>query len=151
MPFEPDIIVTGPDGSDIVLVVEAKTHLFALEETERKLKEFMAAVNSPIGMLVSPERLLLYRDQYLSTPEESIRRVGDFDVRAILQFEPTGNQQRDPFAFERHVQTWLEGLSSEPGVRELPPDLRRAVKMYIEPAVAQGEVRSGHPRPAVTA
>ena len=146
MPFEPDIIVTGPDASDVALVVEVKLSSQTLEDSERQLKAYMASLGSPVGLLVTPHRLRLYQDRYLPSVEDSITEVGDFDVNDILRFRPTQNLQADSLDFERSVQSWLEGLSTESGLRSLSPEFRRAAQMYIVPALAQGVVRSGHPR-----
>lgn len=61
MAFEPAIIVTGHDPSEVALVVEVKTSSRALEDSERELKRYMAGVASPMGLLVTPERLFIYR------------------------------------------------------------------------------------------
>jgi Uma2 family endonuclease len=146
MASEPDIIVTGPDASDVALIVEVKLSNQTLEDSERQLKAYMAALGSPVGLLVTPQRLQLYQDRYLPSLEDSIARVGDFDVNNILRFRSTQNVQADSFDFERSVQSWLEGLSTESGLKALSPELRRAAQRYIVPALAQGIVRSGHPR-----
>jgi hypothetical protein len=149
MAFEPDIIVTGPDGSEVALVVEVKLSSRSLENSERQLKAYMASLRSPVGLLVTPERLRLYRDRYLPSVEDSITEVGEFDVNDILRFRPTQNTKADSLDFERNVQSWLEGLSTESGLSGLPPEFKRAAQMYIVPALTQGVVRSGHPRSLV--
>jgi len=146
MTFEPDIVVTGPDPSEIALVVKVKTSSRSVDDSERPLKNYMAAVRSPVGLLVTPDRLRIYRDRYLPSLEDSVAKVGEFDVKEILQFGATGNASADVVAFERHVQSWLETLSTESGLRELSPEIKRAAERYIVPALAQGSVRSGHPR-----
>lgn len=151
MAFEPDIIVTGPEPSEIALVAEVKTTSRSIDDSERQLKNYMAAVGSPVGLLVTPERLRIYRDQYLPSPGDSIVRVGDFNVKDLLRFEKIGNATADALGFERQVQSWLETLSTESGLDELTPELRRAAQMYIVPALTQGSVRSGHPRLPITA
>jgi len=150
MAFEPDIIVADPETSDIALVVEAKTSVPDLKNSERQLKRYMAAMHCPVGLIVTPLRLWLYRDRYLSSSEDSVARIAEFDIDRVLNFEQ-GYGVRDAFAFERLVQEWLEGLGTEAGLRELPPDLRRAVQSYIVPAISQGVVRAGHPRPSLMA
>lgn len=150
MAFEPDIIVTGPDPSEIALVAEVKTSSRSIDDSERQLKNYMAAVRSPIGLLVTPEHLRIYRDQYLPS-DDSIVRVGEFNVKDVLQFEKGGNAVADAIGFERQVQSWLERLSTESGLEELTPELRRAAQMYIVPALTQGIVRSGHPRLPISA
>lgn len=63
MAFEPDIVVTGPEPSEIALVVEVKASSRAIGESERQLKSYMAAVRSPVGLLVTPDWLRIYRDR----------------------------------------------------------------------------------------
>jgi len=147
MSFEPDLIVTGPDPSDVALVVEVKLTSRGLENSERQLKASMASLRSPVGLLVTPDRLRLYRDRYLPSLEDSITEVGEFDVNDILRFRPTRNPEADSLDFERNVQSWLEGLATESGLSGLSPEFQRAAQMFIVPALAQGVVRSGHPRP----
>jgi hypothetical protein len=151
MAFEPDIIVTGPDSSEIALVAEVRTTSRSLDDSERQLKNYMAVVGSPVGLLVTPEHLRIYHDRYLPTPGESIVRVGEFNVRDFLRLEKSGNAGADALGFERQVQSWLETLASESGLEGLKPELRRAAQMYIVPALTHGSVRSGHPRRPVTA
>lgn len=150
MTFEPDIVVTGPEPSDIALVVEVKTSSRAIDDSERQLKSYMGAVRSPVGLLVTPTRLRIYHDRYLSASEDSIATVGEYNVKHILRFNATGAAATDHEAFERHVQSWLEGFSTESGLRELPPEIKRAVERYIVPALASGAVRAGHPRSAMS-
>jgi len=151
MAFEPDIIVTGPESWEIALVVEVKTNLGDLENSERQLKRFMAGMRCPVGLLVTPQRLWLYRDRYLASSEDSITRVGEFDVHNVFNFEQSGAGHKDALAFERVVQSWLEGLGTESGLGELPAELRRAAQWYIVPALSQGAIRAGHPRSSVSA
>ncbi len=68
MAFEPDIIVTGPEPSEIALIAEVKTSPLSIDESERQLKNYMAAIGSPVGILVTPEHLRIYHDQYLRLP-----------------------------------------------------------------------------------
>ena len=146
MVFEPDIIVTGPDASDIPLVVKVDVSSQMLEDSERQLKAKMTSLGSPVGLLVTPQRIRFYHDQFLPSIEESITQVGEFDVKEILCFRPTPHTQADSFDFERNVQSWLEGLSTESGLLRLSPEFKKAAQMYIVPALTQGVVRSAHPR-----
>jgi len=146
MAFEPDIIVTGADSSELALVAEVKTSLRDIESSKLQLKKFMAAMRCPVGLLVTPEQLWLFRDRYLSSSEDSISQVAEFDVKDVPNFEQARTGRGDTLAFEQLVQFWLEGLATESGLRELPPELRRAVQLYVVPAISQGAVRAGHPR-----
>jgi hypothetical protein len=151
MAFEPDIIVTGAESSEIALVAEVKTNLRDIEISKLQLKRFMAAMRCPVGLLVTPERLWLFRDRYLSSSEDSITQVAEFDVKSVLNFEQARAGRADELAFEQLVQSWLEGLATESGLRELPAELRRTAQLYIVPAISQGTIRAGHPRSSLSA
>lgn len=151
MAFEPDIIVTESEDSEIALVVEVKTAIHDFERTERELKEYMVGRRCPIGILVSPERLWLYRDRYLSSSADSVVKVTEFDVSGLLRFAPSGSGRNSALAFETEVQSWLESLSTEASLRELPAEARSAVELCIVPAISRGLVRAGHPRSSLSA
>jgi hypothetical protein len=139
MAFEADILITTPDG--IELVVEAEVSLPNLERTEAELKTYMVGMNCPLGLLITPERLWLYRDFYTSRSPESVQRLGEFVLKSMWQYPPPTQGMH----FEIFVQQWLEHLAHQP-IKELPPDLRDAIQEYLLPAVRSGEVRAAHPR-----
>jgi hypothetical protein len=84
MGFEPDIIVTSGDGSEFMMVVETKWHEHDLSKAEAQLKAYMSAVRSPVGLLVTPNQLRIFRDRYLPFPDISVEEVGTFDVSELL-------------------------------------------------------------------
>jgi hypothetical protein len=133
------------------MAAEVKTDLPDLETSERQLKRFMSTMSCPVGLLVTPQILRLYHDQYTSLSDDSIAKVGEFDVGNILHLEPAGKGRQDEFDLESAVQSWLESLATESGLRKLPADLRRAALFYIIPAISQGSVRAGHPREPLVA
>ena len=139
MGFQPDIIISGPDG--VMLVVEAKTRLPNLEQSEEQLKRYMIGMQCPTGVLITPDRMWVYRDFYTARTPESIQRIGEFDVKALWRQPPP----TDPTAFEIFVQQWLERLAQEP-TQNLPRDVRETFRDYVIPAVMQGDVRAAHPR-----
>jgi hypothetical protein len=59
MPFEPDIVVKEPGDPRVNLVVDVKTTMPDLSETELGLKIYMRLVRCPVGLLVTPEHLWL--------------------------------------------------------------------------------------------
>src|SRR5882672_4931916 len=134
MPAQADIIVTSPDSTDVNLVVEAKLRFTDLPAAERQLKHYMLQVRCPLGILISPERLWIYRDRFTSNSEESVERLGEFGIAGLLPFQPVPAMS-DPKAapaFEDAVQSWLEGLPRS-NTRELfsDPKLRSAIDHYI--------------------
>lgn len=141
MAFQPDIIVTIPGEPTVSLVVEAKTTVPDLERTEDQLKQYMVLMQCPTGLLVTPDRMWVYRDFYTSPSSQSVRRVGEFNLRPLWDQSPPANAAR----FETFVQHWLVELANQP-TEKLPPDLRTAIREYILPAVTTGDVRAAHPR-----
>ncbi len=139
MAFQPDIIITTPDG--IMLVIEAKVYVSNLERTEEDLKQYMFGMQCPVGLLITPERMWLYRDSYTTRSPQSVQRVGEFDPKPLWQQPPPSQGA----AFEMFVQQWLEDLGKLPD-RNLPNELREAIREYVLPAVTAGDVRAAHPR-----
>jgi hypothetical protein len=139
MPFQPDILITTPHG--IAVVVDAMVSLPDLECTEEELKRYMFGMQCPVGLLITPDRLWLYRDFFTAYSPESVQRVGEFDAgRLWSQPPPT-----DPVRFETFVQLWIESLGQEQP-RETPKDLRDALQEHVLPALTDGDVRAAHPR-----
>jgi hypothetical protein len=135
--FQPDIIVAGPGG--ITLVVEAKTSMPNLLQTEKQICEYMISMSCPTGLLITPERMWIYRDQYSSPPH--IERIGEFAMSTIWpQQPPEGGAP-----FESFVQAWLEQLPQQTK-KKLPRGLDETFREYLLPALASGEVRAAHPR-----
>jgi hypothetical protein len=137
MTFQPDIIVSGPDG--LTLVVDAETSLPNLEQTEEQLVRYMLGMHCPAGILVTPNRMRLYRDLYASPP--SVELVGEFDTQVLWRQRPP----EDASSFELFVQQWLENLAQLP-TKDLPRNVAEALREYILPAVTSGEVHAAHPR-----
>jgi hypothetical protein len=135
--FQPDIIVTGPEG--ITLVVEAKASLPNLQRTEEQLRDYMIGMQCPTGILTTPEHMWVYHDLYSSPP--NVERVGEFDMSGVWQQQPPA----DALSFELFVQQWLERLAQQP-TKHLPRDVAEALREYVLPAVANGDVRAAHPR-----
>lgn len=151
MAFEPDIIVTGPEPAEISLVAEVRTSLRSLKDSEQQLKRYMTAVSSPVGLIITPDHLRIYRDQYLSSLDNSVMKVAELNVKDVFKFAKSSNAAVDAVSFERQVQSWLETLSAESGLKQLSLEVRRAVQTHIIPALTHGSVRSGHPRLPITA
>ena len=145
MPAQADIIVSSPDSTEVKLVVEAKLQTPNIQETEHQLKNFMLQLRCPLGLLVSPLRLWVYLDRFTSYSEDSIERLGEFNIEGLFKFEPpaTGGG----VAFENAVQAWLEDLSSDTARSEVKdPKLREVISHYLLPAIQTGVVRAAGPR-----
>jgi len=139
MAFQPDILINTPEGR--VMVIEAKVTVNDLSHTQEALKRYMAGMQYPFGLLITPEKGWVYRDYYSSLSPVSTKQVEEFDSTRIWQQSPP----RQELAFEGFVQQWIEDLADFPA-ESLPPELKDIVQNYILPAIAAGEVRAAHPR-----
>jgi hypothetical protein len=137
--FEPDILIKTPDGG--VMVIEAKLAISDIASTEEELKRYMIGMHYPFGLLVTPEKVRVYRDLYSSFSPASIKQVEEFDGARIWRSNPPKHESE----FEAFVQQWLEGLADFPA-ESLPPEFKNIVQVFILPAIATGEVRAAHPR-----
>jgi len=147
MPAEIDIIVSSPDSIGAQLIVETKLHLRDLRAAERQLRNAMMQLSCPVGLIVTPERIWIYEDKFLSKTPESIERVGEFDAGQLLHFTPTDTSQQTGRLFESYVQRWLEDLPrTGRSDRVRDKDLWQALNKYVLPAVETGEVRAASPR-----
>lgn len=139
MAFRPDIVINTSEGT--TLVAQVKMHLPDVRGGEEGLKRYMVGMQCPVGLLVTPERIWLYRDSYNSRTPDSVELVGVFDAKSLWHRSPPLDEVR----FEVFVQDWLRDLTEQRN-EELPYDARRALREYVLPAVAQGEIRAAHPR-----
>jgi hypothetical protein len=148
MPAQADIIVSSPDSTEVNLVVEAKLRVANLPETERRLKIYMLQLRCPLGLLISPDRLWIYRDRFTSDSEESVEQLGEFGIAGLVPFQPVAavaDEKAAAAAFEDAVQNWLENLPAT-DTRGLEANLRSVIDHYIVPAVENGVVGAAGPR-----
>jgi len=152
MPFSPDIIVTGEDTPRILLAAEAKLSRTIRKEDEAQLKTYMLHMRCPIGLLVTPDVIEVFRDTYTAHSEDSVEHVASFAPPRtwdIFKARHHGTTETHlELRFEEAVKSWLEQLGTSPSayLNESPKDAREALKDYILPALTQGVVRSTGPR-----
>jgi len=147
--FNPDLIVMANDGTDLVLVVEAKQSLTRLADTESQLRQYMLAMRCPVGLLATVKALRLYYDQYLSAGEDSVKLIGDYPAPSVwAKFEDRNGAPEAAAGFEDVVRAWLEDLTTESGLRTLSRELREAAELYLLLVLNQGSLRAAHPRAA---
>jgi hypothetical protein len=157
MPFSPDIVVTTEDAPGMLLIVETKLSSQNRSQDESQLKSYMFHMRCPIGLFITPDEIVVFRDTYTALSEQSVRRVGTFpapknwavfkvppdrtDIPSILNIGLAGR-------FEENVKSWLEQLRSSPSdyAKEIPEETREALVDYVVPALSQGIVRAGGPR-----
>jgi hypothetical protein len=112
MPFSPDIVVTGKDSPRILLVVEAKYYPTVRKEDESKLKSYMLDMKCPVGLIVTPELIEVFRDRYIAHSESSVEHVASFpapknwDIFKVPHHgakEKEANDTRHEYRFEEAV------------------------------------------------
>jgi hypothetical protein len=141
MPFSPDIVVTEPGSSHVLLIVEAKTNE-APAQTEAKLKQYMWEMSCPVGLFASPRIIVLYRNRFTGYSNESVQKLGEFPSPPSWSvFE--GHKSTE---FETRVQNWLEKLSKNAKTAEIPKETREALWEYVLPSLMSGEIHAAGPR-----
>lgn len=107
----------------------------------------MLQLSCPIALIVTPEKMWVYADQYLSAKPDSIAKIGEFEISDLLRFQGTDSSPTTAKHFEAAVQRWLETLPST-ATRDRVKDknLWRVLNKYVLPAIETGEVRAAAPR-----
>jgi len=157
MPFSPDIVVTAEDTTRMLLIVETKLSSQDRMEDESQLKSYMLHMRCPIGLFITPDEIVVYRDTYTAHSEQSVRRVGAFPAPknwTIFKAPHHGTDRASAkntdlaLRFEETVKLWLEKLRSSPSsyVREFPKETEEALADYVVPALSEGIIRAGGPR-----
>ncbi|HTV55491.1 MAG TPA: hypothetical protein VMI06_11330 [Terriglobia bacterium] len=151
MSFSPNIVVTSENNPRILLIVEARLTARGRPEDESQLKSYMLHMRCPIGLLVTPEEVVVYRDTYTARSEESVRRVGAFPAPkewAAFKAPHHGATENLGTRFEEKVKSWLEHVRSSPSDYQavFPEDAREILVDYVVPALSEGIVRAGGPR-----
>jgi hypothetical protein len=150
MPFSPDIIVTGEDSSRILLAAEVKLSSRSRKDGESQLKTYMLKMRCPIGLLVTPDVIEVFRDTYTAHSENSIEHVASLaspSAWKVFEKEPLLASR-----FEEAVRSWLEQIASSPSayLGEASREAREAFTDYVLPALTEGVVRSTGPRESLT-
>lgn len=145
MAFHPDIVVLSSESPQILLAVEAKTMEADAANLSNQLKQYLLRMSCPLGLIVYPGSVSLYRNEFSALGAESIREVGTFRFRVppwgVRELEQGG--ERD---FERRVQTWLEQLARTSEVSAGSPEMKIAFENYVLPALSGARIRAAGPR-----
>lgn len=149
MPAGIDIIVRSSDSTDTKLIVETKLAVSSLVKLEERLKSSMLRLSCPVGMIVTPEKMWLYADRYLSSNLDSVEEVGQYAIGHLLLYKrgANGNELQDSRRFENIVQAWLESLPRMSTRARLgDAKLWDALNKYVLPALETGDIRAAAPR-----
>jgi hypothetical protein len=142
MPFNPDIVVTEPGSSRVLLIVEAKTNASS-SLSEPQLKRYMWEMSCPIGLFVSPRIIVLYRNWFTGYSDDSIKKLGEFaspSSWSVFARSKSGTE------FETRVQSWLEKLSKDAGEADMPRETTEALREFVVPSLMSGEIHAAGPR-----
>jgi hypothetical protein len=135
----------------MLLIVETKLSSQDRSRDESQLKSYMLHMRCPIGLFVTPEEIVVFRDSYTAHSEQSVRRVGAFPAPknwTIFKTSPSTKNAGLALRFEENVKVWLERLRSSPSdyVQEFPKETQTVLIDYVIPALSEGIVRAGGPR-----
>ena len=139
----PDIIVTQPDSPEVQLAVEVKVGPDA-RVAEARIREYMVRQNCPIGMSVTPETTLFFRNPYTGYEPGTINRIGECRTDELVGTMPEGALADEEQLLQR-VEQWLAGLPVRKR-RSWPSTAREAIESYVLPTVMGGIVRATGPR-----
>lgn len=132
-----DLIVLAPDRPDLRLVVEIEHgQRLDVERVMAQVKSYMQGANCPLGLIITPTRSWLLRDEYAT---DGAVEVSEYATAALLGVADVPERLD---AIERLVGRWLETLTT--GVaRGLEEGVRRDVSRYLLPALVEGRIESG--------
>jgi hypothetical protein len=150
--FRPNLIVTSSDGAELKLVVAVGRDPADRNFVLGPLKRYMVATNCPVGLLVVPNGLWIYRNRYLPNDQDSVQELGPFRKlwpqdslpRSFVGIPAAAAAALDPFVQE--VRNWLDNLDTPSNLNALNQDLRSAVRDYLLPVLHEGILRAGVPR-----
>jgi len=148
MEFDPDIIVTGEAWPRTRMVVETKLEKRHLPEVTSQLKRYMAAMSCPLGLLVLPDQVWIFRERYTGDDDGSIEQLGPYSLAGV--FPPMAPGPDAGVKFEDLVQNWITDLIAAERPTGGPSELVKAIEEHVLPMVVGGDVAAAHPREYAT-
>lgn len=88
-------MVTEPDSLRILLVVETKIRPGDMSQMESQMKRYMVQMSCPLGLLVTPYEIALYKDRYIGRTEDSVQEIGRF--KAPSPWQEWGSRNESEF------------------------------------------------------
>ncbi len=132
------------------MAVEARLDSKALEIAAKQMRHYMLKMSCPVGLLILPDEILIYRNRFTGSEEKSIDQIGRYKLGNAFQRFKITSEERSPSAkgrlFESFVQKWLEHLPKSDDIKQLSPELKEALEAYVLPALESGTVRASGPR-----
>ena len=146
----PDILITASDSPRVLVAVEARLDHQRLENAILQLKRYLVQMSCPVGLLVLPDELYLYRNKYTGIHESDVEQIGRYSLGGLFEGFRWESEKQSPQErgrlFESYVQNWLERLPWGRGMDELTPELKRDLETHVAPALEAGIVRAAGPR-----
>lgn len=141
VPFEADVLVMARDVPDVRLVAEIKASLGDRAGVESALRQYMLDRRCSLGLLVTPETTLIFRDTFADFTASSIELVGEYRTNELLALDAAPTESR---ALQAAVIDWLDRLASAwPSALPRTDAARSPVVQFLVPEVAEGRVLSG--------
>jgi hypothetical protein len=132
-----DLIVLDRELPEVQLVAEVKVGKFDRAVTERQLKLYMLARNSPLGLLITPEIAWLLRHSYEHSGEDAIVLAGEYATSDLLDLDEVPGSERE---LTDRLHDWLEILAASGNPKHTRANTREDVARYVVPAVVEGRV-----------
>jgi hypothetical protein len=143
MAFIPDVIVTTDySPATIALVAEVKGVAASLDEAALPLKQYMLRMSCPVGIILTPQVLRIYKDRFLARTVDSIVLVGDFPSGELLKARKPVTE----LAIESALFEWLEEVAETGQARVRDVHLKSVIDEHILPSISGGRVSVVHPR-----
>jgi len=144
MPVSPDIIVTKPDSPEVLLAVEVTAGAGGVRVSEAQIRDYMVHQSCPVGILVTPEDTLFFRNPYLGYDADTIQRIAQCRTSELMDGIPDGPVTTEANLLLR-VEQWLEDLPAGTR-RSWPSSAAEAIESFVLPAVTGGMIRAAGPR-----
>jgi hypothetical protein len=143
MSLRPAIIVMEPDMPELLLVVEIRANVPEQESDDTELKSYMVGRSCPVGMLVTTEKVSVYRNRYKGYTPQSLDIIGGCPTSELIGALP--QRALAEADLEDRVQNWLESLQNVTQ-RSWPASICDAMESSVLPVLWERIVRAGGPR-----
>ena len=144
MPVWPDIVVTKPDSPEVLLAIEVKAGAGDVLAAEAQIKDYMVHQSCPVGMLVTPEDTIFFRNPYTGYEADTIQEIGECRTNELMGEMPDKTANAESYLV-LCVERWLEDLPTA-SRQSWPPSASEAIESFVLPAVTGGIIRAAGPR-----
>lgn len=139
----PDIVVTKPDSPEVLLAIEVKAGIVGKQVAEAQIKDYMVHQSCPVGMLVTSDDTLFFRNPYIGYEADTVQKIGECRTNELLGATPDKAAPTESSLLLR-VEQWLENLPA--GSRRWPTSALEAIESLVLPAVTGRIIRAAGPR-----